>query len=1480
MEENGKKYMAYTREGADVALDLTVPRYNWLSGGVSYYHWKGKYGQVDDKGLRHHLGFDFSRLFGGGDFWGGLSFEVEYDRPRNGKTDWGGRVAYSYRFGDSSPTGESPAADTFDPRAHFFDRARREYAQRISRAEVPSGPSGPVGEQVSVYLVGGTGSAFVRYSATEIALSPGGVTAAIYPLLATATVWTAADSALDMGYQNLTSNIGWTVRLEAETTVDVNAGTALSLRQGGISIEQVGGIHLATSPSVAVNFAAGRQRVRMVHPYVQTVTQTQTRVTFQEGIVSVDVAGTLASHIYELIVHTTKVTAEIVSEGGRIRVPPVVQATMVSVDVAAGERASYTLPVANGERFSHRYDGDRGYPSGWMVSSDGVVSSSSSITEVTVITVSARSKSIKYRDSGGSITLTPISGTWVVSFVTVSVEISVPAGAVYVVPSYEGAVRTVSATGDPGHSFSLPGGPTGFSIDASGVIAVGAGSALRVGETVLLTVAVTGGLRSSDSGVVTIVGVAGLSSSTTPNDSYTVRLGETPTLFTLAVSGGDGNYSYSADAPLSAEGGTVAVRDAQTAVGRVSSVVSVSDRALGSAPLRMTFDVRFYSPVGYSPSEVRREVAFGVANRSLYEGTPAGGSGARLRFTLVSATPSSLTVSVGANGAVVLETPFPADSGLTLTAVVRATDEGTDESALLTLFVNGADRPAILSPRLYYAPENVSVSLTLTIAGGAPPYTTQENPAVDNFALENISVAVFSGEARGQHDLGIRIVDSQPVTVYATIAVSVYAPLGFSVTSSLRVVEDYIGVLQTIRVTGGFGAIDFETTTPGAAVGASDGIVSLTTPLSGTDRVVTVVARFGRSSSATHTLHLRSVAPLTFAPLPTMYIPTFSSPELNNKQFTLVATGGDGESPVTYDTEQTKACCAILYTGEMSIVITPDDPTLIVVTVRATQEGVIGGVATAPMTLWAFDHLAVPASPVSVTISGKEPGVVDGFRIEPTGGSSLYVYTVRGVTDSLGRDLGVTIDAEGRLGMAVSLSTTTITVDVGVSDAIVSPPAALTMSNVYVETPHQDLRIVLEGDGVSRLRLSGLRDYYYVSSGRLTTDTSSNRVEDSFVPYALVTLTATGGSDGAYEWGEETGTNSEGLLELVAGSVNVATVSVVQHFIPPWDPSAGGVPSNLTLGLREWAVTVGGGGDLGATATLSVEFYAPISIIALSPVSPLQHLVVPAGFVGTLSLVGYGAPGAVAYFFYGTDSDWQLDYEATVISGDGRYADYFAPDFFVSVYPVDPLRVSGRTWSLQPVVTATVARDFVAVVSMTVTDGVTGEKSSVAITIGGESFSQTRPFPAVALAPNTACSGSSCEVIDDLDSFYTGGTPPYSYSVIFDAAGGNANFGVSGRQLLFTGDARASGEVITATVVAVGSGVTVQSPITVFFSTAPSFFPTHVARSVEAGYTGAVYLPMVEDGTGPFVYSVVAPTFISGGGRTVSVSGGGAGDFA
>ena len=171
-QENRLAYLqdvAYTRDGVDAALRISVPEFDWLSGGMTYYQWWGEHTDADDKGFRYHLGFDLAQLLGGGEFWGGLSFDVEYGKPEDGGGEWGGNLTYSHRFGEATPTGGSASTgDGFDPRAHFFDLARREYAQRISRVttRVTKGLSG---ELVTV-----VGPARITGGGVELTAAAGG----------------------------------------------------------------------------------------------------------------------------------------------------------------------------------------------------------------------------------------------------------------------------------------------------------------------------------------------------------------------------------------------------------------------------------------------------------------------------------------------------------------------------------------------------------------------------------------------------------------------------------------------------------------------------------------------------------------------------------------------------------------------------------------------------------------------------------------------------------------------------------------------------------------------------------------------------------------------------------------------------------------------------------------------------------------------------------------------------------------------------------------------------------------------------------------------------------------------------------------------------------------------------------------------------------------------------------------------------------
>ena len=110
----------YTREGYDVDVAVRIPRLEWAKARVGYYNFKGEFGDEDENGFR--AGLDLSP----GD---GLVLGVEYDDD-DGK--FGGNISYTHHFGEAGQSAQR--AGDFNPRAHFYDSARREYSQRITRA--------------------------------------------------------------------------------------------------------------------------------------------------------------------------------------------------------------------------------------------------------------------------------------------------------------------------------------------------------------------------------------------------------------------------------------------------------------------------------------------------------------------------------------------------------------------------------------------------------------------------------------------------------------------------------------------------------------------------------------------------------------------------------------------------------------------------------------------------------------------------------------------------------------------------------------------------------------------------------------------------------------------------------------------------------------------------------------------------------------------------------------------------------------------------------------------------------------------------------------------------------------------------------------------------------------------------------------------------------------------------------------------------
>ena len=248
---------SYSRDGFDVAAEFGIPTIRWVSGGLTYYRFDGEHGDTDEKGFRYHGNFDFAELLGGGDFWGGLSFDLEYD---NGDGDWGGALAYRYRFDSAKPAGGATATTVaFSPRAHFFDPVRREYAQRISR--VKDGGGGEMdkenwhgGFSVTATVVGGTaGRATLEFEADgeTVALTTGGADF-IYQNMAVLTARAVARSTLRAASSR------WTVWLYAQSTMNfLEKGRRLHLQWGTLYIRHRSAIREITTPTMTIRLQEG-----------------------------------------------------------------------------------------------------------------------------------------------------------------------------------------------------------------------------------------------------------------------------------------------------------------------------------------------------------------------------------------------------------------------------------------------------------------------------------------------------------------------------------------------------------------------------------------------------------------------------------------------------------------------------------------------------------------------------------------------------------------------------------------------------------------------------------------------------------------------------------------------------------------------------------------------------------------------------------------------------------------------------------------------------------------------------------------------------------------------------------------------------------------------------------------------------------------------------------------------------------------------
>ena len=125
----------YTADGYDVELNVHSPDLPWLVGEITYFNWKGRHGDDDDRGFRFGVKVKPAT---------GVEVALEYEKRNSdsdtddgdNKKEWSGWVRYSGNLGEPARRLRSGGEyNNYEPRDYFFSPAEREYSQRIRKAK-------------------------------------------------------------------------------------------------------------------------------------------------------------------------------------------------------------------------------------------------------------------------------------------------------------------------------------------------------------------------------------------------------------------------------------------------------------------------------------------------------------------------------------------------------------------------------------------------------------------------------------------------------------------------------------------------------------------------------------------------------------------------------------------------------------------------------------------------------------------------------------------------------------------------------------------------------------------------------------------------------------------------------------------------------------------------------------------------------------------------------------------------------------------------------------------------------------------------------------------------------------------------------------------------------------------------------------------------------------------------------------------------
>ena len=545
--------IAYSRDGFDVAAEFKVPKFRWISGGLTHYKWDGEHGDADDKGFRYHAAFDFSEPMGGGDFWGGLSFEVEYDHPERGGGDWGGRISYRHQFGAPTPTGSSTAAESFDPRAHFFDPVRREYAQRISKTK-------PAESLVTATVVGSlavtvAGRAILDFDTgeTTVTLTARGPDFVYKREAAVAARAVAVTTTMQLDRKDFALQVGhssWTVQLFAQSTMEfLSEGRRLHLQRGTLYILHDSEIREITTPTLTINlYEEVETKMTVIHPIVrdEDTTVSVTRIDISTGIITISVNDKIDDVVTVNI--SDDATVVIINPTLTVTVGGIVDYSGQTIFVPFGHTGIVTtaLSVRGGDPSSYRYSVLTAMSLYTFVNGLLSVSDSHSVTVVSSVTVEV-----------GDDYSRPVTATVVLS--------PVSRLAVFPDPLVATSFRTDTEVGTPLLTLSVSGGTRKyqytisdrdrFSVGGVSVSVVVISLASRAENEEVRVVAVTVGDDLTDRPefeewrrLWTVSFYEGIGFSP-PSGSRAVAAHYDGVVYTVMASGGEGATVYSSEVP-------------------------------------------------------------------------------------------------------------------------------------------------------------------------------------------------------------------------------------------------------------------------------------------------------------------------------------------------------------------------------------------------------------------------------------------------------------------------------------------------------------------------------------------------------------------------------------------------------------------------------------------------------------------------------------------------------------------------------------------------------------------------------------------------------------------------------------------------------------------------------------------------------------------------------------------------------------------